>query len=353
MDKNSLKVGVVGCGEIAKNVHIPVFKSLKDVEVVAVCDKNKSLVFETSKIFNIPKAYTDIDKMLQVESLDLLSICTPPQTHFNLSIRAMSFGVHVLVEKPMALTLKEAEKMVTVSRKNKVKLCIAHNFLFNPVIQKSKKIVEKGIIGKIINVEVNIFSKISGKLANPNHWCHHLPGGIIGEYGPHAVYVAQTFLGKIHEIHAVKLKSTVFPFVLADGIKVLLKGDKSIGSFSVLCNSSKYSFEVDIFGEKGTLHLDIYPFPRIFKVGKENLHPLLTIKEDLFKIIQTITSFPKVLLTKPISQIYKTHKILIRMFVESIRKNGNPPITGEEGKETVRILGEALKRVGLLNFSGK
>ncbi|OYT53638.1 MAG: hypothetical protein B6U77_03595 [Candidatus Hecatellales archaeon ex4484_218] len=196
MGKNSLKVGVVGCGEIAKNVHIPIFKSLKDVEVVAVCDKNKSLVFETSKIFNIPKAYTDIDKMLQDESLDLVSICTPPQTHFNLSIRAMSFGVHVLVEKPMALTLKEAEKMVTVSRKNKVKLCIAHNFLFNPVIQKSKKIVEKGIIGKIINVEVNIFSKISGKLANPNHWCHHLPGGIIGEYGPHAVPLKLIFLGK-------------------------------------------------------------------------------------------------------------------------------------------------------------
>ena len=130
MNGHTLKGALVGCGRIADLSHMPAWRSDKDVEIVAVCDKREELAREIAVNWNVPRSYGGLSEMLQKEKLDFVDICAPPQTHFPLSIEAMEAGLHVIMEKPIALRLSEADEIVSVSKNKGVKLCVIHNQLF-------------------------------------------------------------------------------------------------------------------------------------------------------------------------------------------------------------------------------
>ena len=101
---SKLKVGVVGCGFVAKKRHIPAFLRLnKDVDLCAVCDLNEAVAGAVAKEFRIPHVYSDVSEMLSKEGLDVVDVCTPPQVHALIAVEAMESGCHVLLEKPMAI----------------------------------------------------------------------------------------------------------------------------------------------------------------------------------------------------------------------------------------------------------
>jgi len=190
-----LKIGVVGGGHIVKHRHIPIFKKMKDVKVSAICDKQESIARSVAEQFGIKHYYTNLSNMLKEEEFDVVDICTPPQTHVSLTIEAMEAGCHVLIEKPMALNVKEVDEMFRVSKRENVKLCVVHQNLFNPAVQKAKHLVDAGVVGDLISVDVGTFVRRDNYMClNSKHWCHTLPGGIFFEILPHPVYLLQAFL---------------------------------------------------------------------------------------------------------------------------------------------------------------
>ena len=107
MSKNKLplQVAVVGCGLISQWHHIPILMKMRDVKLASICDENEDLVKGTARRFGVDKYYTDYSEMLSIGEVNMVNICTPPQTHLKLSMQAIEAGCHVLVEKPMALDL--------------------------------------------------------------------------------------------------------------------------------------------------------------------------------------------------------------------------------------------------------
>src|SRR4030043_1004175 len=103
--RKPVRVGIAGCGLIAQWHHLPSLIKMRDAKLVAVCDKDIDLIDGVARRFNINRRYTDFNEMLTSEDLDMVDICTPPQTHADLSIRAIESGCNVLVEKPLALNL--------------------------------------------------------------------------------------------------------------------------------------------------------------------------------------------------------------------------------------------------------
>ena len=104
--KGPLRIAIVGCGRVTQE-HIASMLKIKDVELVAVCDINEDLARRVARRFNISRYFTDSNKMLVEEVVDVLDICTPPEGHATLAIQAMETGHHVLVEKPLALNLSD------------------------------------------------------------------------------------------------------------------------------------------------------------------------------------------------------------------------------------------------------
>ncbi|HRR96322.1 MAG TPA: Gfo/Idh/MocA family oxidoreductase [Candidatus Ratteibacteria bacterium] len=143
-----LKVGIIGTGGIAQVSHIPNFQKIEDVEVSAISDINKEKLNYVAEKFNIPKTFTDWEKMLE-EDIDAVVICSPNSFHSIQSIKAMEKGKHVLCEKPICLSVEEAEKIFdTVDKTGKVFMgAFPRRFLGETIVLK--KMIDNGDFGEI------------------------------------------------------------------------------------------------------------------------------------------------------------------------------------------------------------
>lgn len=132
-----LKIGVIGCGTIAKYRHLPEYDANPEVELVAVCDLEPERAEAYAEQYGA-KALTDYNELLQIEELDAVSVCLPNYLHAPVTIDALNAGKHVLCEKPMATSREEAEQMIEAAAQNGKKLMIGHNQRFVAAHKKRK-----------------------------------------------------------------------------------------------------------------------------------------------------------------------------------------------------------------------
>jgi predicted dehydrogenase len=124
---SKLRMGIIGVGGIAQQRHIPVFSKLADkVTITAVSDLNESRAQEVAEKNGIKHVLTDYKDMFN--EVDAVTICTPNKSHAEIVIAAHEAGVHVLCEKPMAITVEECEAMIAASKKNNKVLSIAYHY---------------------------------------------------------------------------------------------------------------------------------------------------------------------------------------------------------------------------------
>lgn len=147
-----LKVGVVGGGAIAQIAHLPVLRKMKGVQVVAVCDADQPKARAIADRFGVPDAYDDIEDLLRYSELDAVVICTPNHLHESHTLAALSAGVHVLVEKPMAMTSASAQRIArTAERRGRV-VMVGMNHRYRPDVQIVRSFVQTGELGSIESV---------------------------------------------------------------------------------------------------------------------------------------------------------------------------------------------------------
>jgi predicted dehydrogenase len=127
-----VKIGIIGSGLIAQLMHIPYIKDIASYDLVAICDIVPSLVEKVARKYAVPKYYVDHNKMLKKEDLDAVVVCTSSEFHDLVSIDSSEAGCHVLVEKPMALSVKAADNMVRAAEKADRILMMAYMKRYDP-----------------------------------------------------------------------------------------------------------------------------------------------------------------------------------------------------------------------------
>jgi predicted dehydrogenase len=231
-----VRAAIIGSGLIAGKKHIPAFLKLGSrTELVAICDLNLTAAKEVAGRFGIPSTYSNFGEMLSSEKPDLVDICTPPQTHERLAIEAMRQGCHVLVEKPMALTTADCDQIVQASKEYGLKVCVAHSDLFYDPFIKARRIVANGAIGRVRGMRIFLSTPTDYMTSRPEHWAHKLPGGVIGETGPHIVYMTLAFIPHIRSVSVDALKiMNNYPWSSFEDYRVNLIGDDAISSATVV-----------------------------------------------------------------------------------------------------------------------
>jgi predicted dehydrogenase len=156
-----LKIGVIGLGWVSQIFHLPTLKKFGDVEITAICDRDKSKAKYIGEKFGISKIYTDYEDMLSKEHLNAVDICTPTDSHKNIAIAALQKGVDVFVEKPIARHYAEALEISETAIKSKQKLMVGMNNRFRPDMMMLKSIIEAGEIGNIFYAKAGWIKKLS------------------------------------------------------------------------------------------------------------------------------------------------------------------------------------------------
>ncbi len=146
-----IKVGIIGCGGIANNKHMPALKTVKDCEMVAFCDIVPERAEKAAKDYGTQdaKVFTDYRDLLKCSDIDVVHVCTPNRSHSFITVDALEAGKHVMCEKPMAINSEEAQKMLDASKRTGKKLTIGYQSRFRDDSQFMKKEADDGTFGEI------------------------------------------------------------------------------------------------------------------------------------------------------------------------------------------------------------
>ena len=154
----AINVGVVGVGAMGEN-HVRVYHKMEEANLVAVSDVSERALKKIEKKYGA-KGYTDYCELLENPDITAVSVCVPTTFHHNVVMEAIKHKKHVLVEKPIAFTLEEAEEMIAAAKEAGVILATGHVERFNPAVQKAKELIDDGVIGDIVSA----FAKRVGPL---------------------------------------------------------------------------------------------------------------------------------------------------------------------------------------------
>ena len=328
----TINVGVIGTGGIASGQHMPALSKQLDVNLMAVCDVNEEAAKAAAEKFSVPHIFTDYKKLLEMDELDAVHVCTPNFLHMQPTIDALEAGKHVMVEKPLARNAVEGEKMVEAAKKNKKKLMVAHNMRFTPDAQCLKRFIDAGDLGEIYFTRVWALRRrgIPGWGVFTDK--EKQGGGPLIDIGVHVLDLAMFLMGHPKPIAAsgkayTKIGNTPghigvwgawdhTKFTVEDYAAGFIRFDNGasiILESSFAANIGEDKMNVSLMGTKG---------------GAET-HPLKMFSEDrgtLFDIT------PVHLLNQ------NAYEAEIRGFYDAIQNDTEPPVTAEQALNVMKIL---------------
>lgn len=327
------KFAIIGCGRISYKHIEALINNAKESELVAVCDIVKEKANERKKQYeeainnsNV-KVYKDYIKMLEDEEIDVVSICTESGYHAKHSIDCLNRGKHVLVEKPMALSIKDADEMIKLAKDNNLKLGVCHQNRFNPPIQKLRRAIEEGRFGKLINGTARILWTRDDNYYKQAPWrgTKELDGGTLMNQCIHNIDLLQWMMGsEVERIHCER--GTFLRNIEMEDFGAILIRFKN-GSIGIVEGSAcvypkNLEETLSIFGEKGTVVIGGLAVNEIktWQFADERDYD----KEDIDSEVDNIYG--------------KGHTPLYKDFIDAINKDKEPLISGEEGKKAMEII---------------
>ncbi len=337
-----IKFGIIGCGRISFRHIEALVDNNSEAKLVGICDIIPEKMDNTIEYYNMLnrnrgykeiediKKYWDYKEMLVSSEIDAVIITTDSGCHAKHSIDCLKSRKHVLVEKPMALSIKDADEMIRVSKENKVKLGVCYQNRFSPLVLELKDAVEEGRFGQLINGTTRILWNRNKEYYLEAPWRKNweLGGGALINQCIHNIDLLQWIIGSEVE----SLFSEIDTFISntnAEDFAVIIIRFKN-GAIGIvegnLCVYPKNLEEtLSIFGEKGTVviggsRIDMVK-EWIFEDGKERE------KKDVEKPMKNLKE-----------NLVHNHGLLLNDFIDAIKEDRDPRINGEEGKKSLEIV---------------
>lgn len=343
-NKQHMKFAIIGCGRISYKHVEAIINNYNNGEVVlaALCDikgenaqRRANEYVEKMKVRGIevemPKVFTDYKTMINNMKIDVVTIAAESGYHADIAIWCMEYGVNVIVEKPMAMSVEAADKMIEMSEKNNVKLCVCHQNRFNPAVQKLRETIEKDRFGKIINGTARILWNRNMEYYRQAPWrgTTKLDGGCLMNQCIHDIDLLQWMMCSdvesvyaqkgtyIHDIEGEDFGAIVIRF--KNGAIGIIEGN--------VCVYPKNLEEtLSIFGEKGTVVIGGLAVNKIetwrFADGDRE-------EEEKLKQWQ---------IEEPDTVYGYGHTPLFSDMIEAIKNNRKPYVDGIEGKKGMEII---------------
>lgn len=260
MDK-SIGIGVIGCGAIAQEAHLPNYAAHPQARLVAVADIDEGRARAAAEKFSVPHVYTDYHHLLARDDIQAVSICTPNYLHAEQTIAAAQAGKHVLCEKPMAISIAEADNMISAAEDAKVQLMVGFTHRFYPFNQKARELIAGGKIGRPYTVRCRFAHRGPytswGAMSEWFFDSKRAGGGAALDMGIHALDLIRFVLGA--EVRSVSANLATFVHDIRDEDTAIINLEFSNGSLGYIetgWHSWPGTLGLEIYGAKGTIIVD-------------------------------------------------------------------------------------------------
>lgn len=330
-----IRVGVIGCGKIAERASMPNLVNYKDkVEVKALCDIEEGKAVSMRDKFQLAGVdiVKDYKSLVTRKDIDAIFVDTPNYLHEEMAVAALKSKKHVLVEKPISITVKAADNMAKAAKASGMHLMVEQTQRFDPIHQAAKKILDEGVLGKVHNIRGRIGH------AGPEYWSEGKAhwfydksksgGGAMIDIGVHITDLVRWFANKkVTEVFAT-IQNLEKPVKVDDNGTVLLRfEDGSKGEIECSWTTRPYEVLTFCYGSKGKM---------ITAVGAEKPVKVTVAKtgkgEDPNCTLEEI--YPKI-------GPGGGWENAVHYFIDCCINGEKPFVSGEEGRETMRVINAA------------
>jgi len=324
-----LKFALVGCGRIAKR-HSELLgqNQIKDACLVAVCDIDKEKADAIANQFNI-SSYTDMHHMMQSEDIDVVTVLTESGYHAKHVIELAQYGKHIVVEKPMALTLEGADKMIRACDENGCKLFVVKQNRFNVPVVKLKNALDQGRFGKLVMGTIRVRWSRDQAYYDQAWWRGRwdMDGGVLTNQASHHIDLLEYMMGDVESVFAKSTTALVDIEAEDTGIVLLKFKNGALGIIEATTAIRPKDLEgsISILGEKGTVEIGG------FAVNKM-IHWNFVDKQDGDDDIMEKYS------VNPPNVYGFGHQAYYEHVVDSIQNNSKQLVAGLEGRKSLELI---------------
>lgn len=317
---------MVGAGQIGQ-VYLEVLRTIQEANLAAVADSKSETVTAATEAYGVI-GYASVGEMLRGMEIDAVVICTPPATHAEIARECLERSVHILCEKPLALSSEEAEGMIRAAEERGLLLMMASKFRYVPEVMKAKGVITAGVLGEIISFE-NAFCSYVDMRRRWNSVPTTSGGGVIIDNGTHSADIVRYLLGPIREVLVARGR-TAQDIEVEDTTCILVK--TMSGALGVIQLSWSYNRHLDsfisVYGTSGTLH-----------VGWKGMRYRLVDKADW---VEFGNGYNKV----------DAIRAQMLNFVHSVQGVERPLISPEDALASVKVVEAAYRSVDLNRWEG-
>lgn len=329
---SKLRFGIVGCGVISKTHADVISKLSNEADLVAVCDIVEQRAKLLADKYNVPKSYTSYEKMLEDEDIDVISICTPSGLHSDMAVLAAKAKKHVIVEKPMDITLEKADAIIKAEEENKVVISVISQHRYDDGPALVKRLIQEGKFGKIALATSYTKWYRSQEYYDSGDWRGTWSldgGGALMNQSIHYIDLLQWIVGPVAEISAYCATRAHTRIEVEDVACASVRfASGAIGE--IIGTTSAYpGFEtrLEVFGENGSAIIVNNRLERlVFKDGSEERYLNPKTEEDV----------PMGLSSAAIGE--EGHLRQYKDIINAIKMGKKPLISAKEGRHPVEII---------------
>lgn len=203
-----LNIGIIGLGGISAS-HISQIEEIKEARISAICDIDKEKLEKIGNMLNIPKEqrFTDYKELVDSPVVDAVEICTPNHLHIPMAKYAAQKGKCVEIEKPISTDSQGVDELMSLIREKDIPNMMCFSYRFTPAVRYAKAIIEKGALGKIINVNVEYLKSSAFIKDRKLEWRFikkFAGSGVLGDLGVHLIDMTRFLLGEFKTVYAMK-----------------------------------------------------------------------------------------------------------------------------------------------------
>lgn len=265
VNKSKIVWGIIGCGDVAEVKSGPAFQKSADSELHAVMRRNGAKAKDFALRHRVPAWYDDASKLLQNKVINSVYIATPPSTHLKYALQALEAGKNVYLEKPMALSHWDAEKIVKFVKKRDTKLSLAHYRRQLPVFIKVKELIDSCAIGLVRFADIQVLQSKNPKLiANSEvNWRINPTisgGGYFHDLAPHHIDLMRYFFGAVNAAFGFSLNQDA-AYKADDIVNGILSFQNGVQCRGIWCfNTAETNTKENctIYGSQGRLEFSFF-----------------------------------------------------------------------------------------------
>lgn len=320
------KFALIGCGRISYK-HINAINKIENTELVAVCDIQKERAKDKGEENNIPW-YTDFQKMMENEEIDIVSILTESGKHAQIFKDIAQYKKNVIVEKPMALTLKNADEMIKTADETGIKLFVVKQNRFNPPVQLLRRALEQGRFGKLILGTVRVRWHRDQAYYDQDSWrgTWKDDGGVFTNQASHHLDLLEWMMGDVESVFA---KSGTFLHLIEvedTGVALFQFTNGALGTFEATTCTNPVDLEgsISILGENGTVEIGGFA---VNEMKVWNFKEKQEYDEEVFSssyIPQNIYGYG--------------HELYLKNVIDAIQNNLKGLVEGIEGRRSLELI---------------